>query len=99
VKKKGIATLGSDYYKRPISESILNFTFWIYKSTFAPSPFPTCFFILQQGRRIEKSLCSLVQTRNEIKNWLQFLRERRLSFFQGVLKIVVLINYEDEDDL
>jgi hypothetical protein len=51
------------------------------------------------GRKIEKHLCSLVQTRNEVEKWLQILKERKLSFFQGVPKTVVLINYEDEDDL
>jgi hypothetical protein len=50
------------------------------------------------GRIIEKSLRSSVQIRNEVK-WLRFLREKGLSFFQGVLKTVVLKNSKDEDDL
>ncbi len=91
--------MGSDYCKRPISENKLNFTFWICKSTFSPSPFPLAFSYYNMGRKIEKHLCSSVQTRNEVEKWLQILKERKLSFFQGVPKIVVLINYEDEDDL
>jgi hypothetical protein len=52
------------------------------------------------GRRIEtKSLGTSMRTKSKIEKWLQFLRKQRISFCQDMLESVVLIDYEDEDNL
>jgi hypothetical protein len=56
-------------------------------------------YVDSHPRKIEENLHSLVRTRSKTKKWLQFLRKKRISFFQGVPKTMVLTNYQDEDDL
>lgn len=56
-------------------------------------------FHINLGRRIEVSICISTWTRNKTKKWLWFLWEWGISSFQGVPKIVVLTNYEDENNL
>lgn len=40
-----------------------------------------------------------MQTKNEAKKWLRFLREKGILFFQDVLETMVLSKFEDENDL
>jgi hypothetical protein len=56
-------------------------------------------FQIDLGRWIETNMCISTWTTSKTKMWLWFLWEWGISSSQGVPKIVVLTNYEDENDL